>query len=375
MPNNTRPRRENRRVFHDPATGREVWQMTGADGNNVAPYMYAQAMTPDEEYLCFDSDRSSAWLPYRLEVATGEVERLADFENYRHLSLCMRPGSDEVMLAGDKRLWAVNMKTLERRVMVETEDRDDIVKLGGVCMADAKGERIAFSYQDSEERHYIAIAATDGSMFETVFRREEAVQHVLIHPTRPDLISFAVSPDRQNDPNETHERRARAWLLDARTGHARPHLVMPPGYRATHEYWSHDGSRMYFHKKTVGPGPGTQWIPTWINSIGLDDGDEREHFRSDDLYLGHSCATRDGSRIVSDEQRPGGVNPLLDIDAKAGTARVICWPNLLLGDGHCHVHPSLNPSERFVVYTSNVSGRAEVYMAPIDEKGAAAGRA
>jgi len=361
--------RETRRTFRDPDTGREIWQMTGGGGDSVAPYMYCQAMTADERYLCFESDRTGTWQPYRLEVETGAVRQLASCEDYARFSFNMRPQSGELLFRAGKRVCAVDVLTGESRVTADLDDLGNVDHVAGICVADAKGERVALPYWDRDERAGIALLSLDGSLLETVFRRDEGVQHVLINPMQPDLVSFAVSPDYQNEPDGPPERRARAWLLDARTGEARPNLVMPPGFRATHEYWSADGERLYFHKKTVGPGPGTQWIPTWINSIAREGGDERVHFESDSLYLGHSCVNRAETRIVSDEQRQGGVNVLIDIDAKARTAETICWPNLLLDNAiHCHVHPSLSPSERFVVYTSNVTGRAEVYLAPLTDR-------
>lgn len=358
---------EQRRVLEDAETGRQVWQMTQGDSDNVAPYMYCQALTPDEQFLCFESNRTGEWRPYRFEIETGEVRQLADLKDYGRFSFNMRPGSSELMFRAGLKLWAVDVETCELRPMADFGGRPDVEHLGGICVADAEGEWVAMQYQDQEGQHGIALAATDDSAVETVFRREEGLQHILINPTHPHLVSFAVSPDRQNDPDETHARRARAWLLDARTGAARPNLVMPPGYRATHEYWAPSGQRLYFHRKTVGPGPGTQWIPTWINSIDLEGGDEQVHFESEDLFLGHSCINRAETQIISDEQRRGGKNVLLDIDTRTKTGEVVCRPNLELDNElRVHVHPSLSPSERFAVYTSNVTGQPQVYMVPLE---------
>jgi len=357
---------EQKRVFRDAETGREVWQMTQDDSDNVAPYMYCQALTPDERYLCFESNRTGGWRPYRLEIETGETRRLADLEDYARFSFNMRPGSTEMMFRAGQKLWGVDVETSDLRLMADFGKLPDIEQVGGICVADAKGERLAMQYQDQAGRRCIAVAATADSDIATVFRREEGLQHILINPTHPHLVSFAVSPDRQNDPDDTHARRARAWLLDTRTGEARPNLVMPPGYRATHEYWAPSGERLYFHKKTVGSGPGTQWIPTWINSINLEGEDEQVHFESEDLFLGHSCINRAETRIISDEQRQGGRNVLLDVDTQTMTGEVVCWPNLeLKNELGVHVHPSLSPSERFAVYTSNVTGRPQVYMVPL----------
>jgi len=91
------------------------------------------------------------------------------------------------------------------------------------------------------------------------------------------------------------------------------------------------------------------------------------HFESADLFLGHSCVNRAETRIISDEQRPGGKNVLLDIDTRTRAGEVVCWPNLELDNElRVHVHPSLSPSERLAVYTSNVTGQPQVYMVPLE---------
>jgi hypothetical protein len=361
---------EQRRALRDAKTGGVVWQMTSSEADNVAPYMYCQAMTPDERYVCFESNRAGFWQPFRLEVKTGLARPLSDSREYHAFSLNMRGSSSDLLFLDGLRVCAVDVPTAEARVLADLSGRADVARIASICVTDNLGGTMALHFVDAEKRHGIGMVSLKDGRFDPVFLRGpgEEMQHILINPAYPDLVSFAVWPDYQNERTGTAERRARAWLLDARTGKARPNLVMSPGFRATHEYWAHDGRRLYCHKKTVGPGPGVQWIPTWINSIARDGGDEREHFRSDTLYLGHSCVNRAETRIVSDEQRSGGQNVLMDIDARRGTGEVLCWPNLELKNPiGCHVHPSLSPSERFVVYTSNVTGRAQVYMTPLGD--------
>ncbi len=134
---------------------------------------------------------------------------------------------------------------------------------------------------------------------------------------------------------------------------------MPPGHRATHEYWG-PGGRLYFHRKTV-----PSWTPTSIASIDADGGDYQEHHVSDTRKLGHSCISPDGRWIVTDVQDPKG-NELTQVDLKTGAAQVLCWPDSTLQDGTVgRVHPSFNFTGDKVIYTPDKSGKAAVFIVPL----------
>ena len=79
--------------------------------------------------------------------------------------------------------------------------------------------------------------------------------------------------------------------------------------------------------------------------------------------LGHSSVNADESLIVSDNQAPGR-NELLLINIRTGENLALCWPNAS-GKGHPHhVHPAFSPSGKMIIYTSDVSGYAQVYILP-----------
>ncbi len=136
---------------------------------------------------------------------------------------------------------------------------------------------------------------------------------------------------------------------------------MPPGFRATHETWAApDRRRLFYHKKTV-----PSWTPASIESIAGDGSDPREHFLSPDRKLGHSCVSSDGTRLVSDVQDPAG-NELHLVDLRTGAAEVLCWPNASIANGLSgHAHPFFSPTGRSVVFTSDVSGKAAIFMVDV----------
>ncbi len=150
-----------------------------------------------------------------------------------------------------------------------------------------------------------------------------------------------------------------AHIFDVETGETEPFLVMPKGYRATHEYWAPDGSKLYFHKKQV---PG--WVPASIGSIPKEGGDMTIYFTSDSIKLGHSSVNPSQTKIVSDDQEPDK-NQLILIDIPTGRYETLCWTNTSGTEQYNHVHPSFSPTGRKVIFTSDTSGSSQVYIVPL----------
>jgi len=351
--------RVKRRVLRDSRTGREVWQVSPENASCVASYMYITSFAPDERFLFYVSDRSGSRQLYRLEIETGETIQLTEATGISGFGANLHPDGRSLLYRDGQVYRAVDLLTGEERIVLDTTKYAWLRKPGEQITFSKSGHFFSLSFEYADGKRAVARAACDGSSVEELYRYGEQTQHVQFCPGDEDLLTFAVWPDYQNTPDLPDSKRARAWLLDARTRTARPFLVMPPGTRATHEYWGSTGQRMYFHKKTV-----RTWVPTWICSLDRATGKVRDIFGSKTIKLGHSFINRDETKIVADSQEPGR-NELLLIDVASGRAEVLCWPNSSITGQNSHVHPSFSPSGRFIVYTSDCSGRPQVYLVPL----------
>lgn len=340
--------------FRDEKTGREVWRLTSWDDVNcVSTYFYCKAFSRDERYIIFASDKTGKFELYRLEIETGETIQLTD--NLARLYYNVHPDGREVYYHGDKGIHAVDIETGEERVVADISERGWEYTYGGPSIS-GDGRKVVCLYKHDGGAG-IAMADCEGSSFEDIYRCNKILSHVQINPGDNSIISFVILPDKQNIPYLPPEKRARAWKLDLDTGEATPFLVMPPGFRATHEYWSPKGDRLYFHKKKV---PG--WTPTSIASISVNGDDFREHYVSKTRKLGHSCINPQGKIIVTDVQQPY-FNELISINLETGKSQILCWPNSSVKRGQLgHVHPSFSFSGEKVLYTSDVTGKSQVYM-------------
>lgn len=85
------------------------------------------------------------------------------------------------------------------------------------------------------------------------------------------------------------------------------------------------------------------------------------------MSIAHGISSTDGRWFLTDGDDRDR-NPLILFNLETGEDLFLCWPNSsIYGFGqYSHVHPSLSKSGRFACYTSDVSGKPQVYVVPID---------
>ncbi len=360
-----RPRagRASIRRERDRRTEREVWQITEGDAISHSCYFEAQPFTDDDRFLVYCSNRSGAWQLYAVELATGLSRQLTEARDLANMSFSIPPGAGEVVYLDGSRLWATGVESGKRRLIIDLAEA--VPGAGGFAAGrtfSRDGVYTPVSYTIAGETFIGRVNLRAGRLEESARIPGGTGGHLLVCPSDPYLVTFVRTPDEQNDMSLPMERRARTMIVDLRTGSVRPFLIMPYGWRATHEYWDATGERFYFHKKKV---PG--WVPTSICSMKRDGTDRRTHFASENLMLGHSMISPDGRFIVSDVQKPGD-NPLVYIDLETGWCELLCWPDSSVTGGHArqaHVHPSISRSGKYVAFTSDRTGVPQVYVVPL----------
>jgi oligogalacturonide lyase len=346
-----------KRLLIDPQTGREIWQLTNGDWVSHSPYPYCQAFSADQKYAVYSANRTGQYQLYRLEIEPGIACQLTDLADYQNFSLCVNPAGDEVFFTAGTQAWAANLETGDLRLITDYAPLMSAGgKLGRPCTS-GDGRYILNYYQRPNGKFGLALADANGSRPEEIYMFEdcEAIGHLNYCPTDNNLVSYVPLPDRQNDFTLPPHERARAWRLDLQTGENSPLVIALPGFRATHEYWSPDGQRVFYHEKTH---PG--WLPTSINSVDRNGGDRQVHFNTNKIKLGHSSINRAGTHIVSDSQQPKE-NELVLIELATGTAEVLCYPNASGAPHPNHVHPSFSRYGDKIIYNSDFEHYAQIF--------------
>jgi hypothetical protein len=376
-----------RRTFVDEQTGREVWQVTSGDFECVTPYMDRGTWTSDDKYLIFMCNRDGSWQPYRLELETGQATplcRLAKNATHAFFDQALDPAHDEAHYSDGKQYYAVNVRTLRKRLTADFANVADFTEGYRQPVLSGDGSLLMAPVRPDNKAALLFVAATDGSGIVQRFEMPPDKAwirpcHEQFCPTDNNLVSICGLPDYQDDATAPPEKRVREWLWNRRTGDVKPLVLMPPGFRATHCIWGRSGRRFYFHRKTC---PWYVWVPTALCSVNRDGGDLRVYFETSEHKLGHSCPSPDEKWIVSDSQDPDR-NLLLLAHTERDEQHVICWPNMsveaktskrpdkrrpdLPPHTHRHVHPRFSETGRYVNYVSDVTGTSHVYVVRVDD--------
>ncbi len=341
----------------DPVTGRLVWQITSHDSASVAVYFERQPFTADDRYVVFGSKRSGSWQVYRADLRNGEIVPVSEKQDLAPFSFTIHPDGKSVCYIHDNILYKTDVKNRRETVWMDFNGKFSTpLRFSSSFSADAR-----FTVVTTKTDSGIGLYRIDleNGAVQGVMWKAGPLSHPLLCPTNPDLITFVPGPDTQNDMTLPMEKRARTWIADLKTGRTRPFLIMPYGFRATHETWSADGRRFFFYKKSV-----PDWTPVAICSIDQNGDDWKQYYHHDAIRLGHGISSRDGLWFLSDGQDPHK-NPLILIHLSSGEATFLCWPNASMNEQagqYSHVHPTLSASGRFACYTSDATGVPQVYV-------------
>lgn len=349
--------------YRDSITNREVWQITSNDSSSVAVYFERQAFTEDDKYVVFGSKRTGYWQIYRADLKTGEIVPISNKKGIHPYQFTIHPDGQHVWYIYNRVLYKTDVSTLDEKISFDFRKMfSDSIGFSSSFSADAKFTLITMQSDSGLSIYRVNLETS--AVEHAVTWKTGSFSHPLICPTNPDIITFVPSPDTQDDMTLPMEQRTRTWMVNMRTKEVKRFLIMPYGFRATHETWSCDGKRFFFFKKTQ---PG--WTPTSICSIDQDGSNFREYYVNKDIRLGHGIPTIDGKWFVTDGQDPDH-NPLIFTNLETGAATFLCWPNASITGGHpkfAHVHPSISMSGRFVCYTSDRTGTPQVYVVPIED--------
>ncbi|MCE5177602.1 MAG: oligogalacturonate lyase family protein [Porphyromonadaceae bacterium] len=354
-----------RKIFNDPETGVEVWQITTNEKMSNMPYFEASAFTHDDRYVVFKSWREEVPKLFRSDLETGVVTKISDHEATG--SYTIHPNGKEVWFISGDLLYAVDVAELKERVVFDLSElaggRE--VRFSALFTNDGNYSLVTFGTRGSEMEVYRLYVPEN--KIEKVYVSQNGFSHPMINPTDPDIFTFVPYPDSQNDMSLSLEQRARTWIVDVKSGEGKPFLMMPTGYRATHETWQADGERFFFFRKTV---PGSK--PVSICSIDKNGGDFEEHYTDSVYKLGHGIESRDMLWFIADSQ-DSYRNPLTLLNLKTGEVQILCWPNSSQAtvEGNPqedHVHPSFSFSGKYVAYTSDKGmGVSQAFVIPVDQ--------
>lgn len=361
----------------DPESGATLRQLTSHRTHSHHFYFTNSGWHAGGSRLLVSSDRGNATNLYSIDLATGELKQLTDLaplplpREVEFLRACANPVKEEAYFWYGLELVALDLNSLEIRTLYAMDEGWDVSMIN--CSADGAHVYASISEDMSQRfrvdllRAYVGFretweamplsrivrAATDGSATgsfggETIFEEQYWIGHVNTSPTQSDLLTFCHEGPWAEVDN-------RIWGLEASSGRVWKIRASERGEAVGHEYWHADGERIGFHGRNP---DGTQFL----GHCRYDDADRVEN--SFPGVTGHIHSNGPGL-IVGDG---GDAVRLWKWTGEVYEGpRLLCRHHSSMKIQQLHVHPRLSADGRQAVFTSDVTGYGNVYMAEVPD--------
>jgi len=365
--------------YKDPKTGARVRRLTGDGSSNVHPYFTSWAFVGnDADNTIFASNRSGAYQWHLLDIPAGRLAQLTAGQKVSPNMACLARSSELFYFDG-LALHSVKTDTLADRELyrvpagfkpaLPTCTADGRYVAFAYCQETALSTETGRIYATMHERYYqhphSVVMRIDTRNGDAVAAWGEAtwISHVLIHPTRPNLILFC------------HEGGGtcvdqRMWLVnldDMQMRKAAPLYPQRPGESCVHEYFTQQGDVGFQYSLDRPAGSREEYNAfirpdgTWVRQY-LFPGRRPGHIQSNS---DNSLVVGDGAYLSAADKEGGQYIGLMTHANGRVQARRLAWHGTSGRTQNSHGHPSFSPDDRWVVYNSDVEKADNVYMADV----------
>lgn len=346
--------------LRDAATGARVYRMTSHPSINHLSYFLQSSFTPDGRRLVFTSCRTGQAQVFEAAFPGGRLRQLTEGAPVHPYSPTLAPDGRRLYFVRGGGVWRLEMDSLEETPVVEFEG----AQLGECTLGDG-GLWITAAYKRGD-RQGLVTGRADGSGWRVIpFPR--TVIHPQFHPLEPEWLEFAADPA----PRMYRVRRDGTGMECL--------LENPFEQWLTHEtFLGETGDLIFVH---------------WRKALYRMDWTTREVRAVTGYPVWHVSPNRGGNRVLSDTNCPD--EGLFEIDVATGARRQVCSPgssnggtqwrhptpalwrtgaesalswlevplDQVYGPQWTHPHPCYSPDERWVTFTSDRTGHAQVYVA------------
>jgi oligogalacturonide lyase len=361
------------KCFDDPVTGLPIRQITAHRSIHHHPFFYLPAWDDAMRHLVFISHRTGLPQIFVEIQETGDLLQLTDRDDLHEWS---------VHPSHDGRYVYFTAGRSAHRVAIDTQIEEELHRFDTKQLREAGmvGAAMGTTSLSRDDRWWAVpvkygtyarlwMLDTASGSAQTILERD-TIGHPEFHPDDSSVIRYAGPYDQ------------RIWII-RRDGTGNRLVYQRDA--AKREWIVHESWR-----------PGTQEIlavnwPHGVLTIDTATGMYRyiAHF-----HAWHPMVDRGGSRMVTDTRNPDTGLQIFDLEGpRAGRPETLCYPRASnAGDhwniGHCpyddgpvdvyapqhtHPHPSFSPDNRRIVFTSDMSGYAQVYEATLNAAASAAG--
>jgi oligogalacturonide lyase len=365
--------------YKDPHSGRLVTQLTNYKGHSNHLYFTDPSFIEDNRSFIFTSDRENRSNLFRYDLSDHTITQLTDLQGSKRPGGCFSKANMAHYFADDTLLYELDLRTNALRTLYAAPDG---FLMDGRFAPTADGryvcglliERAAFAGEPSigysysrfveffEKQPLSRIVRVEVATGEATVVHEERryMSHINPSPTQPHLMTFCHEGPW---PRVAH----RIWGLNLKTGEIWKIRPQDSGEAVGHEYWLSDGIHLGYHGF---PRTGSRHGRGFFGAIRWDNEDKVEynfpfyswHFQSNDLDLvvgdGTQASVPDATPYIMLFKREGEtfVGP-----------RLLAMHRSTFNDQHAHPHPRFSPDGKHVLYTSDLTGYANMYWVEVGD--------
>ena len=357
--------------YNDSVTGRLVTKLTTGDHLCHHPYFYNKAITNDNSFLIFASNKDGQRELYKMDLHNGEAEQLTEGKEINDFSAMLTNDDRYLIFSRGNKIIRMDLKTLNEDAVYETPSgwltggnpgisSDNgylvLVEMDEKDRITSKGDWSNFEPQWAKKPCCRIVYINIEKKTSKVVHQEEHcwLGHPQISPSDNGTILFChEGPGNRID--------ARLWMLNADGTDVR--CLKPQGHHEliTHEYWLNDGSRLAFIYRNSEKNEET------IRFLNPDTMDE-EILMDCSTYC-HFISNHNNTRIIGDGQNPKKPFIYL-IDVIRKKEEKLCmhgsrWKSY--GNNQdAHPHPAFSPDGSFIIFTSDMDGIPGIYRVDLE---------
>jgi oligogalacturonide lyase len=349
-------------IIRDQQTRNEIFRLTDSPGALTHHlYFTSPTFTKDMEWLVYGSDREEGgqFNLYKFRFSTFESIQVTEGQGIWTQGATIAPDGTEVFFSrDDNHIWAVDLETLEEREVWHMEEAASV----GYLSASPDGQYLTFAFSrerlwemglSSQElverfpRCGVGVVRTDGSEAWLAVDSNVLISHAQFCPGDDDLILYC------------HEgpwhRVQRMWLVHRDGTGCRPLCTQAQGEGVGHEFWA-DGGRMVYFTTYGGRAPQGLWT--------LNRGGGAPRCVLAGPTHAHGTASPDEDIFVVDECF-GDRDHLWVAYQGSWQPRMLCQTGASWSNQKLHPHPRFLPTGKAVLFTSDRTGSAELYMVSV----------
>lgn len=359
-----------RKTYVDRLTGLEVTQLTDYKAHSHHLYFTESGWYDNEQRLLFVSDRGNSANLYSMDVESGEMTQLTDYENCDALDACLLPDGSAAFVKRGSRLTRLDLNTLEECLLYEAPDGYHLGNASATtdnrhvltCVQEDLSHRIRLDLDNGYVGHRELMEAAPHSMIvridadngdaEKMYEANAFITHINASTTEPWLMTFC-------HEGPWHLVDHRIWGLDLRTGSAwRIRERLEAGEKVGHEFFYPDGVTIGYHGFRA---DGTNFF----GSIRYDNAGMEETEFGFDTWHGYADGL--GQAVVDGKGAVKSLSVWRKKDGNYEGPRTLCELRCSFHSQKVHAHPRFDAQGKRLLFTSDKNGYANLYLIDMPE--------